>query len=1230
VSTGAHPGLVAAKMMRGRKNTAQIASRVAPERGAASAPPPRHAQKAADQQVHVKVSFRVPFKYDDMSPVMFASIQMAFKGAMLDQLSGFGADRVEVFLHPGQARKTVAHTLVKLDTLDEADRVLEMLDDTKKLTDRTILKVRVALEIMKANLQIVMISRPKLEVAKTPIQSVRFTEVNEATEEHDEPAGGFSAIWEGHSDSDSSRVADVLRVNAIRKKKGVAATTSGTMSHGWRQNLPMARENPPVARESLPVAREGVHKARENLHVAQKHRASLEITRGPQKNHTSIALTSTKSCGSPASKNQEFEWPEVVVASSSEDTRGDLLISPLEETDWTEAIAASSSVDTRGELLISPLEECFADNELEDSAKLHASLNTVAWLRELRSTGRELFNELGSNAHDSDTDGACSEPLDEAIEQIENVHEQLAEVDAPRDALWQRWIKVRNQGLSSPVRRRSFDSFNVSDSGEEERDVRERTRSPSLCSQDENDAPLQDGPGAYQMLVNTRMRGEHDVLFVAGKSVLIEEVLQLPRQLIGFVRKPRGWVTLVDVRTGTRIAERIGFSQWAMHEAALRIQALVRGRNARKQHAKDLPALEAAKFDRLFRKLLGTVVRIQSWYRGRHVRMLKDTIIWVLKVEPSALVIQRRIRGYLGKCTVHRLKHEKRRAQAVTRIQAHQRGVSVRGVQSRKKRAVNRIQTASRSRLQRKKVVRDRAATKIQAWFRGCVERTQLSGEQAAMASLLFALEEAEMEAREKKKQAAAATIQAHIRGRADRTELNRRHKAATKIQSISRGNWIRNRDKRVEISKKNDAAARIQAVHRGQIGRKIAKDKKHEQTRHLAATTIQAFIRGENGRALACTKRHLETCNVVLVNKLKTRMKRVVALMRKRRAYRSALKIQARFRGDKERHVMRTKTANATKIQASYRGQVSRRRGSVYQARELKAWNDKKVREHGAATKIQARYRTHSAQSKLPGLKIEKRRDAAARPIQQFYRIRRWNIIVKWLDATALNNADAVQKIQNLMRQIIARRIVREKRRLKRYPSAVLAVQRNWRGYVARHYKCAPLRKYRRDFVETPAVLKIQKWYREKYRKILRERAQEFADAGLLVWLRELQATSAQLLEDIELKEEFQTALDSAVQELGSLGRHLSAEKGGDLWRRWQKQHGMPASANVDRGSKKISPRQMPSTKTFPSSASSGQNGRRTMYLTDGWLDRRGKSSFYKGAEGQWIGIPGRAMKRA
>ena len=255
--------------------------------------------------------------------------------------------------------------------------------------------------------------------------------------------------------------------------------------------------------------------------------------------------------------------------------------------------------------------------------------------------------------------------------------------------------------------------------------------------------------------------------------------------------------------------------------AALKIQAVHRGKKAREQLRKDREEEEAA------------ALKIQAMHRGRKTRQelsrQKEADAEEQELTAAALKIQAVLRG--RKTRMELLKQEQMEEEeeeltaAALKIQAVHRGRKTRMELLKEK---------------QEKEEMEAAALKIQAVHRGKKTRMELLKEKQ---------EKEEMEA-------AALKIQAVHRGKKTRMELLRERRereemeaAAVKIQAVHRGKQTRMEllKEKQEKEELEAAALKIQAVHRGRAVRKnVVVPEPVEVLLKRAATTTAADLHRE------------------------------------------------------------------------------------------------------------------------------------------------------------------------------------------------------------------------------------------------------------------------------------------------------------------------------------------------------------------------------------------------
>ena len=364
--------------------------------------------------------------------------------------------------------------------------------------------------------------------------------------------------------------------------------------------------------------------------------------------------------------------------------------------------------------------------------------------------------------------------------------------------------------------------------------------------------------------------------------------------------------------------------------AALKIQAMHRGKKAREQLRKDRDEEEAAalKIQAMHRgrktrqtlsrqkeaeaeeeELTAAALKIQAVHRGRKTRMelLKQKQEEEEELTAAALKIQAVHRGRKTRMDLLKERQEKEELEAAAlKIQAVHRGRKTRMELLKEKQeqeeleaAALKIQAVHRGRKTRMEMLREKqekeeleaAALKIQAVHRGRKTRMDLLKEKQ---------EQEEMEA-------AALKIQAVHRGKKTRMDLLKEKQereereemeaAALKIQAVHRGkktrmDLLKEKQEREEQEEMEAAALKIQAVHRGKKTRMdLLKEKQERQELEAAAVKIQAVHRGRATRK-----------NVVVPLPLEVRLEKeatesAVGLLREAPALADALQAAAHAR---------------------------------------------------------------------------------------------------------------------------------------------------------------------------------------------------------------------------------------------------------------------------------------------------------------------------------------------
>jgi hypothetical protein len=276
------------------------------------------------------------------------------------------------------------------------------------------------------------------------------------------------------------------------------------------------------------------------------------------------------------------------------------------------------------------------------------------------------------------------------------------------------------------------------------------------------------------------------------------------------------------------VAERLRLEMEMKSAAAITIQRVVRGNIGREKARK---AAEGNKFAKLHRSL----VKLQALFRGKirrwkYLKYRRDIL-----EETSCELIQKVVRGFLGRRRAHRIRSYQSKISAAITIQAAARGWKGRII-------------ASSIRLFR---LKNKVIVKIQALARGYIGRMKV-------ATIL----------REKVQNAAAVKIQARIRGVVTRMNLHHRRREmeeyrlernryAIKIQSVYRGFRARvmfryyMEEHNQEVSSKNRAVTKIQSVIRIFLAhRRVSKLQQDRMDRWIADASTWKEIWSEDSGA--------------------------------------------------------------------------------------------------------------------------------------------------------------------------------------------------------------------------------------------------------------------------------------------------------------------------------------------------------------------------------------------
>jgi len=495
---------------------------------------------------------------------------------------------------------------------------------------------------------------------------------------------------------------------------------------------------------------------------------------------------------------------------------------------------------------------------------------------------------------------------------------------------------------------------------------------------------------------------------------------------------------------------------------ATKIQAVARGRQARKRRLAlkrldEIRGIMAARRLGYVWRINVAARRVQRW----HASMCRNVAwrIWrknsllslryqlVVSHSFASRTIQRYWRGYVARKSVGHVKSQLLEHRAATKIQARWRGIQSRRRIKKTKTAIKTRQIQEEARLRRLREER------IARYLSELRKRQHRLWEQQAWRQWIVALEpRVEFQAKVKKIRA-AKVIQNAWRMRGMKKKAGKHAKEIRKfqlvvhIQGVFRGVLARRR------YKESRAAAQIQAVYRGRASRRTF-------VKHLAALRIQCVFRGYSDR---------------------TGYKKFMAARRIQCVWRghadrenfkqeyAARKCQALWRGHQARKAFKMHYA-AQKVQAAWRGYSTRKRGLLMQHVKIKA-----------AVQIQAVFRGHFCRCKL---KLA-RENAAASEIQRAFKKRR--------DAKRARKArkemielQARQEVASIKIQSAYRgKVVREQtkafkaaQRERRQYLAATTIQARHRGRTGRK-RVRKIRAERNAIAEDGAALKIQANYR-------------------------------------------------------------------------------------------------------------------------------------------------------
>uniref|UniRef100_A0A9J7YUT6 Assembly factor for spindle microtubules n=1 Tax=Cyprinus carpio carpio TaxID=630221 RepID=A0A9J7YUT6_CYPCA len=380
-------------------------------------------------------------------------------------------------------------------------------------------------------------------------------------------------------------------------------------------------------------------------------------------------------------------------------------------------------------------------------------------------------------------------------------------------------------------------------------------------------------------------------------------------------------------------------------------------------------------------------------------------------------------------------------------------------IQVRKKNlAATKIQAVVRKFILRRRMIQqNKAAIRIQTFWRGYVAREKL---RVLKKEKQFAIQNAAATVIQHE---AATIIQSHVRKHILKLCFQRLQRAVCTVQQRFRANKMMRREM-AALQEQKSAALILQAAYRGMKSRQTLKQM------HQAATSVQVTFRAYSAR-----KRYLAMkCAAIVIQRQYT------AFRDGRKVYkeyiemkRAAIVLQSAYRGKRARQELQKKNKAATLIQSVIRAHSCRqrflalKRAAIVIQQHHRAftlgrlershyvhlrqatitlqaiYRGSKVRqnlrqEHQAATIIQAQFRMHKVRVGFLAAKC------AAIIIQQQYRAYR---VGKHMQATYLQMKNAAVVIQSAFRGMKVRSYLR-----KSHQAATL-IQALWRGHCSRKH---------------------------------------------------------------------------------------------------------------------------------------------------------------------------------
>ncbi|XP_071499348.1 abnormal spindle-like microcephaly-associated protein homolog [Diadema antillarum] len=321
------------------------------------------------------------------------------------------------------------------------------------------------------------------------------------------------------------------------------------------------------------------------------------------------------------------------------------------------------------------------------------------------------------------------------------------------------------------------------------------------------------------------------------------------------------------------------------------------------------------------------------------------------RVASSVLALQTASRGFLARRKAQKLREEReaeKQHRAASYIQAVARGFLVRRLVAKQRDAATLIQAAVRGHQSRMRMLRERQAIGlIQEWYRSLIKTRQARSKFLALRHATIrvqAMWRGVLARKLYKKMVAALKIQAVWRGYLQRRQYLKQRSVAVLLQSHFRG-----RQALTAYQKLRSMVTKMQLLYRAKLQGRV----QHREYLALrsAALILQKHVRGQ------------------LARKHVTRVKSAILLQAAYRGYverkqycairRSVVRIQAQFKGYQARKSYREMQQAARVLQVRYRAVARGRRVQ----REFNLMR-------GAAITLQAAVRSHQAQARYSQLR--------------------------------------------------------------------------------------------------------------------------------------------------------------------------------------------------------------------------------------------------------------------